>query len=100
MDYCSACSDTCLDCPRRMNQPHSLEGWQVWDLVQRVGGQLRVGGGLSPQVLGFDMTAVLALGAALSIPPRSIAEFLPGIERAMVQALSKETEDTESLDGH
>jgi len=57
--------------------------------VQRSGGQLRVGG-LSPQVLGFDMTAVLALGAALSISSLAIAEFLPGIERAMVQRLNEE----------
>lgn len=83
-----------------MNQPHSLEGWQVWDLVQRAGGQLRVGGGLSPQVLGFDMSAVLALGAALGIPALATAELLPGIERAMVQALTKDTEDMESLDGY
>lgn len=67
--------------------------------MQRAGGQLRVGGGLSPQVLGFDMTAVLALGAALGISPLAIAELLPGIERAMVQALTKDTEDMESLDG-
>lgn len=67
--------------------------------MQRAGGQLRVGGSLSPQVLGFDMTAVLALGAALGIPSLAIAELLPGIELAMVQALSKDTEDTESLHG-
>lgn len=67
--------------------------------MQRAGGQLRVGGALSPQVLGFDMTAVLALGAALGISPLAIAELLPGIERAMVQALTKDTEDMESLDG-
>jgi hypothetical protein len=67
--------------------------------VQRAGGQLRVGGALFPQVLGFDITAVLALGAALGISPLAIAELLPGIERAMVQALTKDTEDMESLDG-
>ena len=61
---------------------------------------MRVGGGLSPQVLGFDMSAVLALGAALGIPALAIAELLPGVERAMVLALTKDTEDTESLDGY
>jgi len=59
--------------------------------VQRSVGQLRVGGGLSPQVLGFDIAAVLALGAALGIPPLAIAELLPWIERAMVQRLNEET---------
>ena len=67
--------------------------------MQRAGGQLRVGGSLSQQVLGFDMSAVLALGAALRIPPLAIAELLPGIERAMVQTLTKDTENMESLDG-
>ena len=67
--------------------------------MQRAGGQLRVGGGLSPQVLGFDMTAVLALGAALGVPALAIAELLPGIEREMVQALTKDAKDMESLDG-
>jgi hypothetical protein len=32
----------CPDCPARLNRPQTLEGWQVWDLAQRLGGQLRV----------------------------------------------------------
>lgn len=59
--------------------------------MQRAGGQLRLGGSIPPQVLGFDMSAVLALGAALRISPLAIAELLPGIERAMVQRLNEET---------
>ena len=59
--------------------------------MQRAGGQLRVSGGLSPQVLGFDMTAVLAMGAPLGVPPLAIAELIPGIEREMVRRLNEET---------
>lgn len=50
-------------------------------MAQRLGGQLRV----APRaVLGFDMTAALAMGAALGISPRAVVELLPPIEAAMV----------------
>ena len=29
--YCAACPQTCQDCPARLNQPVTFEGWQVWD---------------------------------------------------------------------
>ena len=70
-----------------MNAPHSLEGWQVWDLVQRLGGQLRVSGSA---VIGWDMGAALQLGAALGIPSLAIAELLPAIEAVMVRKVSEE----------
>ncbi|MDP1669697.1 hypothetical protein [Phaeovulum sp.] len=38
-------------------------------------------------VIGWDMGAVLALGAALGISPRAMAEFLPGIEAVMVRTV-------------
>ena len=41
-DTAEACAQTCPDCPARLNRPYSFEGWQVWDLVGRLGGQLRV----------------------------------------------------------
>jgi hypothetical protein len=45
------------DCPARLNRPLTYEGWQVWDLVGRLGGQLRV---LLPgAVIGWDMSAAL-----------------------------------------
>ena len=49
-----------------------------------------MGGGLSPQVLGFDMAAVLAIGAAMGVSPLAIAELFPGIEREIVQRLNEE----------
>ena len=71
-----------------MNAPHSYEGWQIWDLVQRLGGQLRIAGSA---VIGWDMGAALQLGAALDIPPRIIAELLPPIEAVMVRKINEET---------
>ncbi|WP_319825862.1 hypothetical protein [Thalassovita sp.] len=72
-----------------MHAPQSIEGWQVWDLVQRSGGQLRVAGGLAPQVLGFDMTAVLALAGALGVPPLAVGELVPAVEAAMVRRMNE-----------
>ena len=69
-----------------MLKPLTLEGWQVWDLVQRLGGQVRVTGGMSGGcVLGWDMTAALQLGAALGFSPLILAELLPPIEAVMVR---------------
>ena len=80
----------CAECPRGLHAPRSLEGWQVWDLVQRLGGQVRVAGGVSGGVvLGWDMGAALQLGAALGLPPLIIAELLPPIEAVMVRKINE-----------
>ncbi|THD71278.1 hypothetical protein E7681_18160 [Thalassobius vesicularis] len=68
----------------------TLEGWQVWDLVQRLGGQLRIAGGMSGGgVLGWDMAAALQLGAALGLSPLILAELLPPIEAVMVRKINE-----------
>jgi hypothetical protein len=70
-----------------LNAPLTVEGWQVWDLVQRLGGQLRVAGSA---VIGWDMGAALQLGASLGIAPLAIAELLPAIEAVMVRKINEE----------
>ena len=76
-----------------MQKPLTLEGWQVWDLVQRLGGQIRVTGGMSGgAVLGWDMAAALQLGVALGLSPFIIAELLPPIEAVMVRKTNQEIE--------
>jgi hypothetical protein len=76
-----------------LHKPLTLEGWQVWDLVQRLGGQVRVAGGMSGSaVLGWDMGAALHLGAALGLSPLIIAELLPPIEAVMVRKTNEEIE--------
>lgn len=42
---------------------------------------------------GYDMTAALALGAALGVPAAAVAEFLPLIEAAAIAALNRSTEN-------
>ncbi|RMF34691.1 MAG: hypothetical protein D6754_14565 [Alphaproteobacteria bacterium] len=65
------------------------EGWQVWDLVGRLGGQLRA---LPGAVIGWDMSAALALSEALGVPPAATAELLPIIEAVMVTKLNEQME--------
>jgi hypothetical protein len=57
----------------------------VWDLAQRLTGQLRVVPGA---VLGLDMTAALAMAQALGIDTLVAAELLPEIEAMMVRGLN------------
>jgi hypothetical protein len=41
-------------------------------------------------VIGWDMSAALALGEALGVPPIALAELLPVIEAVMVRKLNEE----------
>jgi len=77
----------------------SHEGIAVWDLVQRLGGQLRlVAGSHGTIVIGWDMTAALSMARALDIPPLAVAELLPPIEAVMVRRLNEEARSvTESV---
>ncbi|SLN77044.1 hypothetical protein ROA7023_04307 [Roseisalinus antarcticus] len=93
--YCTACEPyegrerNCADCPARLNQPQTQDGWQVWDLVGRLGGQLRV---IPGAVLGWDMGAAIALAQALGIDTLIAAELLPEIEAVMVRKLNEQME--------
>lgn len=80
---------TCAECPQRLNRPQTLEGWQAWDLVQRLGGQIRA---IPGAVLGWDMGAALAMARALGMDPTATAELLPTIEAVMVRSLNARTE--------
>jgi len=43
-------------------------------------------------VIGWDLTAALALGDALGVPPLAMAELLPVIEAVMVAKLNEQME--------
>ena len=73
----------CPDCPGRLSRPQTLEGWQVWDLALRLGGQLRAVPGA---VLGWDLGAAMAMAAALGVEPLLAAEVLPDLEAIAVRA--------------
>ncbi|MEI4197355.1 DUF7697 family protein [Roseovarius sp. E0-M6] len=58
------------------------------DLMQAAGGQLR----LAPMggVIGFDMTALLAMARARGIDPAAAAELLPHVEAVVVETLARQ----------
>lgn len=67
----------------------------LWDLVQRLTGQLRcVSGTERLFATGLDMTAALALATGLGLSPRLAAEFLPDIEAALIAAINGTDKDT------
>ena len=41
-------------------------------------------------VIGWDMSAALALGDALGVPPLAMAELLPAVEAVMVTKLNEQ----------
>lgn len=55
----------------------------------RSGGQIRAVPGA---LLGFDMTAVLAMATALGIPGALVCEFMPGLEAEMVKSAAKDAD--------
>ena len=54
-----------------------------------MGGQIRA---IPGAVLGWDMTAALAMAAAMGISPRAVVELLPVIEAVMVRKVNGERE--------
>jgi hypothetical protein len=54
-----------------------------------MGGQIRA---IPGAVLGWDMTAALAMADAMGICPRAVVELLPVIEAVMVRKLNEEGE--------
>ncbi len=69
-----------------MNQPQTHDGWQVWDLAARLGGQMRVVG---KAVIGWDLGVALALANALGLNPMVAAELLPELEAVMVRRINE-----------
>lgn len=45
-------------------------------------------------VIGWDMSAALALGDALGIPPLAMAELLPVVEAVMVTKLNEQMDNS------
>jgi hypothetical protein len=80
-------------CPYHADAPTTLEGWQAWDLAERLSGQLRVGP--AGHVYGFDLGAGMELAAALGLDRQAMAELLPALEAGMVAGFAQRrgTED-------
>ena len=72
-----------------MNRPETIEGADVWDLVRRIGGQVRTDFG---HVIGWDYTAAFTVARALGVSELAVAEFLPWIEAKMVKGRAERRE--------
>jgi pimeloyl-ACP methyl ester carboxylesterase len=59
---------------------------QIWDLVGRLGGQLRA---TRQIIVGWDMGAALAMARALGINGLVAMELLPEIEAVMVKKVNE-----------
>lgn len=59
---------------------------QVWDLVGRLGGQLRAS---QQTILGWDMGAALSMARALGVNGLAAMEMLPEIEAVMVKRVNE-----------
>ena len=70
-----------------MNRPQTFEGAQVWDLVGRLGGQLRA---TQQTILGWDMGAALSMAQALGVNSLAAMELLPEIEAVMVKRVNEQ----------
>jgi len=42
-------------------------------------------------IIGYDMTAALAVARGLAVPPRHVVELLPVIEAALIRKLRERT---------
>ena len=60
---------------------------QIWDLVGRLGGQLRA---TQHAILGWDMGAALAMARALGVSSLVATEMLPEIEAVMVKKINEQ----------
>ena len=75
------------------NHLETIDGWEVWDLVLRSHGQLRLGG--MGGVVGFDMAAVMAVADALGLDRQMVALLLPSAEAGMRSGLASKNKEGE-----
>lgn len=59
----------------------------------RCGRQIRA---IPGRVIGYDMTAVLAMGDAMGVPRVAVAEFVPLIEAQAMTAINAAAEEAEN----
>jgi hypothetical protein len=65
----------------------TLEGVEVWDLFQRLVGQIRVSRGF---VIGVEMGTAFQVADALGVNKFALAEFFPGMEAVLVRSMNEQ----------
>lgn len=62
----------------------------MWNLFLCAVRQVRA---IPGAVIGFDMTAVLAMASASGLPGALVLEFMPALEAELIKAHNQEPED-------
>jgi hypothetical protein len=96
--YCQACKEADLPCARGeasplngefcpyiANEAQTLEGFEIWDVIQRGSGQLRLHP--SGQILGFDLSALVSIAEALGYDAQALLLLFHYAERGILQAV-------------
>lgn len=66
--------------------PATIEGWEVWDVLERCAGQLRMG---SVGPVGLDFTAAFQMSEALGYCSTALGELLPSAEAGLMRGLMR-----------
>lgn len=74
-------------CPYLKHEPLTQEGFEVWEIVRRCGGQLRFYPNGS--VAGFDISAVLSVTQALGYDLQAVLCLLDSAESGLSEAVRK-----------
>jgi hypothetical protein len=78
-----------------VNAPQTVEGAAVWDLFQRLTGQVRVSRGL---ITGVEMGTAFQIADALGVNKFVLAEFYPSIEAVIVRSMNEAIRATSNSD--
>lgn len=71
-----------------MNRLQTIEGEQIWDLLKRMTGQLRItGAGL---VYGLDLGAAIQIADALGVNKFALVEIFAGAETTIVRVMNEQ----------
>jgi hypothetical protein len=74
-------------CPYRSHEPLTEAGWQAWDILLRVAGQIRVApGGV---VIGIDMGTAMHMAEALGFDIAAVTDLLPDAEAGLLEGLAR-----------
>ena len=61
-------------------------GWEVWDVLERCAGQMRIG---PAGPVALDFMAVFEMSGALGHSRKALAEFLPAAEAGLIRGLMR-----------
>jgi len=90
--YCRGCRESGLSCgnacPYRSHESLTEAGWQAWDVLLRIAGQLRFAPGGA--VTGIDLGVAMHMAEALGYDVAAVADLLPDAEAGLLEGLKNQ----------